>query len=118
MAHQPCKSRYNGPSTRNPAGPASGPRASAPHHPARTCQMPTRGLKETIPVDLVCRPGARGPRIVRAMRASEIRDLIRVKPVELDATRRRLSACHDIADLRATGRRLVPRPIFDYVEGG
>jgi len=52
------------------------------------------------------------------MRVSEIRDLIRVKPVELDATRRRLSVCHDIADLRATGRRLVPRPVFDYVDGG
>jgi len=47
-----------------------------------------------------------------------MRDLIRVKPVELDATRRRLSACHDIADLRATGRRLIPRPVFDYVDGG
>src|SRR5580704_1116813 len=52
------------------------------------------------------------------MRASEIRQLIHMKPVELDATRRRLSACHDIADLRATGRRLTPRPVFDYVEGG
>jgi L-lactate dehydrogenase (cytochrome) len=52
------------------------------------------------------------------MRASEIRDLIRVKPVELDATRRRLSACHDIADLRRVGRRLIPRPVFDYVDGG
>ena len=52
------------------------------------------------------------------MRASEIRDLIRLKPVELDATRRRLSACHDIADLRTMGRRLIPRPVFDYVDGG
>ena len=52
------------------------------------------------------------------MRPSEIRELIRVKPLELDATRRRLSACHDIADLRATGRRLIPRPVFDYVDGG
>ncbi len=41
-----------------------------------------------------------------------------MKPVELDATRRRLSACHDIADLRAAGRRLTPRPVFDYVDGG
>jgi L-lactate dehydrogenase (cytochrome) len=57
-------------------------------------------------------------RIVAAMRASEIRELIRVKPLELDATRRRLSACHDIADLRAAGRRLIPRPVFDYVDGG
>jgi len=52
------------------------------------------------------------------MKVSEIRDLIRVKPLELDATRRRLSACHDIADLRTTGRRLTPRPVFDYVDGG
>jgi len=52
------------------------------------------------------------------MRPSEIRELIRVKPIELDATRRRLSACHDIADLRATGSRLIPRPVFDYVDGG
>jgi L-lactate dehydrogenase (cytochrome) len=52
------------------------------------------------------------------MRASEVRDLIRLKPVELDTTRRRLSACHDIPDLRAMGRRLVPRPVFDYVDGG
>ncbi len=41
-----------------------------------------------------------------------------MKPVELDATRRRLSACHDISDLRAMGRRLTPRPVFDYVDGG
>jgi L-lactate dehydrogenase (cytochrome) len=41
-----------------------------------------------------------------------------MKPVQLDATRRRLSACHDIDDLRGMGRRLVPRPVFDYVDGG
>jgi L-lactate dehydrogenase (cytochrome) len=52
------------------------------------------------------------------MKASETRELIRMKPVELDAVRRRLAACHDIADLRATGRRLTPRPVFDYVDGG
>ena len=39
------------------------------------------------------------------MRASEIRQLIRMKPVELDTTRRRLGACHDIDDLRAMGER-------------
>src|SRR5215472_130043 len=60
----------------------------------------------------------RQPRIVRSMRPSEIRELIRVKPVEIDGTLRRLSACHDIADLRAAGRRLIPRPVFDYVDGG
>jgi L-lactate dehydrogenase (cytochrome) len=52
------------------------------------------------------------------MRASEIRQLIKMKPLEVDATRRRLAACHDIGDLRAAGRRLIPRPVFDYVDGG
>jgi L-lactate dehydrogenase (cytochrome) len=52
------------------------------------------------------------------MRASEIRSLIQLKPVELDATRRRLSACHDVHDLRVAARRLIPRPVFDYVDGG
>ncbi len=52
------------------------------------------------------------------MRVSEIRQLIKMKPVELDAARRRLSACHDVADLRAAGRRRTPRPVFDYVDGG
>jgi len=41
-----------------------------------------------------------------------------MQPVELDAVRRRLAACHDITDLQATGRRLTPRPVFDYVDGG
>jgi L-lactate dehydrogenase (cytochrome) len=62
--------------------------------------------------------GGAGSAIVPDMRASEIRQLIQMKPVELDATRRRLAACHDIADLRAMGRRLTPRPVFDYVDGG
>ena len=52
------------------------------------------------------------------MRPSEIRQLIKMKPVERDAARRRLSACHDIDDLRGMGRRLFPRPVFDYVDGG
>jgi len=55
---------------------------------------------------------------VKGKAVPEVRDLIRLKPVELDATRRRLSACHDVADLRAVGRRLIPRPVFDYVDGG
>ncbi|HEY1623770.1 MAG TPA: alpha-hydroxy acid oxidase [Streptosporangiaceae bacterium] len=51
------------------------------------------------------------------MRIGEIRELIQLKPAELNATRRRLAACHDIDDLRAAGRRLIPRPVFDYVDG-
>jgi len=51
------------------------------------------------------------------MKIGEIRDLIRMKPIELNSTRRRLSACHNIDDLRVTARRLIPRPVFDYVDG-
>jgi L-lactate dehydrogenase (cytochrome) len=56
-------------------------------------------------------------RIVRNMKIGEIRDLVRMKPVELNATTRRLSACHSIDDLRDAAGRLIPRPIFDYVDG-
>jgi L-lactate dehydrogenase (cytochrome) len=57
-------------------------------------------------------------RIVRDMRASEIRRLIQLKPFEPDAARRRLSACHDVFELRSAARRVIPRPVFDYVDGG
>src|SRR6266702_2739971 len=63
-------------------------------------------------------PAWAGWAMVPDMRASEIRQLIRMKPVELDTTRRRLGACHDIGDLRAMGRKLTPRPVFDYVDDG
>ena len=51
------------------------------------------------------------------MRIGEIRQLVQLQPAELNATRRRLAACHDIDDLRAAGRKLIPRPVFDYVDG-
>jgi len=40
-----------------------------------------------------------------------------MRAVELDGTKRRLAACHDVADLRRAARRLIPAPVFDYVEG-
>lgn len=52
------------------------------------------------------------------MKAGDIRALIKVRPPEPDPVRRRLRNCHDIADLRAAARRLTPRPVFDYVDGG
>jgi L-lactate dehydrogenase (cytochrome) len=48
----------------------------------------------------------------------EVRDLIQLRPAEVNAVRRRLAACHDISDLRAAARRTIPRPVFDYVDGG
>jgi L-lactate dehydrogenase (cytochrome) len=52
------------------------------------------------------------------MKPREIRQLVRMRPADLDANRRRLSRCHDVQDLRASAQRRTPRPVFDYVDGG
>lgn len=49
---------------------------------------------------------------------SEVRALVRVRRPQLRAVPRRLAACHDVEDLRHAARRIVPRPVFDYVDGG
>jgi L-lactate dehydrogenase (cytochrome) len=51
------------------------------------------------------------------MNLREMRKLVRMRSVELDATRRRLAGCHDVSDLRSAARRRIPRPVFDYVDG-
>ena len=51
------------------------------------------------------------------MRVREMRRLVQLRPVTLDATERRLAACYDVADLRRVARRRIPRPVFDYVDG-
>jgi len=54
----------------------------------------------------------------RLVNLSEIRALVRVRQPELRAARRRLARCHDLEDLRRAARRVIPRPVFDYVDGG
>jgi L-lactate dehydrogenase (cytochrome) len=51
------------------------------------------------------------------MKVREMRKLVRLRSVDLDATRRRLAACYDVSDLRRVARRRIPRPVFDYVDG-
>jgi L-lactate dehydrogenase (cytochrome) len=46
-----------------------------------------------------------------------MRQIVQLRSLELDATKRRLAACYDIADLRNVARRRIPRPVFDYVDG-
>jgi L-lactate dehydrogenase (cytochrome) len=46
-----------------------------------------------------------------------MRKIVRLRSVELDGTRRRLAACHDVPDLRRVAQRRTPRPVFDYVDG-
>ncbi|MBO0802326.1 MAG: alpha-hydroxy-acid oxidizing protein [Nocardiopsaceae bacterium] len=52
------------------------------------------------------------------MRLRDMRELVRLRPIDLDATRRRLAGCHDVSDLRRAARKRIPRPVFDYVDGG
>lgn len=51
------------------------------------------------------------------MRYREIRELIRLRPVEPDRDRRVVSRCHDLADLRRAARRRLPGPVFGYIDG-
>ena len=51
------------------------------------------------------------------MNLDEIRQIIRMAPIEPDRVRRRLSHCHSIDDLRAAARRVLPRSVFGYVDG-
>src|ERR1700691_3780720 len=51
------------------------------------------------------------------MRVREMRKLVQLRAVTLDATARRLGACYDVADLRRAAKRRIPRPVFDYVDG-
>jgi L-lactate dehydrogenase (cytochrome) len=53
----------------------------------------------------------------RLPRWSELRPLLRPRPVVLEPTERRLSRALTIADLRAAARRRTPRAVFDYTDG-
>lgn len=50
-------------------------------------------------------------------RWSELKPLLRPKPVTLNATDRRLAQALTIADLRTVARRRTPRSVFDYTDG-
>jgi L-lactate dehydrogenase (cytochrome) len=56
-------------------------------------------------------------RIVANMRVQEMRKLVQLRGVTFDPVARRLSACHDVFDLRLAAKRRIPRPVFDYVDG-
>jgi L-lactate dehydrogenase (cytochrome) len=58
------------------------------------------------------------PRTARRLpRWSELRPLLRPRPLQLDPTQRRLSRALTIADLRAAAKRRTPRAVFDYTDG-
>ena len=50
-------------------------------------------------------------------RWSELKPLLRPKPLELDARQRRLDAALTIADLRRVAKRRTPPSVFDYTDG-
>ena len=53
----------------------------------------------------------------RLPRWSELRPLLRPRPIQLDPTDRRLARALTIADLRVAARRRTPRAVFDYTDG-
>jgi L-lactate dehydrogenase (cytochrome) len=53
----------------------------------------------------------------RIPRWSELRELVRPRRLEGDATDRRLARAVTVGDLREVARRQVPRAVFDYVDG-
>ncbi|HUC13456.1 MAG TPA: alpha-hydroxy acid oxidase [Acidimicrobiales bacterium] len=52
------------------------------------------------------------------MRLSEIKEMVQLRPIEWDATTRRLNACLSIEDLRRLAQRRLPAVVFDYIDGG
>ena len=48
---------------------------------------------------------------------SELKPLLRPKPITVNATERRLEKALTIADLRAIAKRRTPRSVFDYTDG-
>jgi L-lactate dehydrogenase (cytochrome) len=53
----------------------------------------------------------------RLPRWSELRPLVRTRPVHSDRVERRLARAATIGDLRELARRRTPRSVFDYVDG-
>jgi L-lactate dehydrogenase (cytochrome) len=51
-------------------------------------------------------------------RGGALRSVLRFKPIERDANRRRLARVASVSDLRRIARRRLPRGVFDYVDGG
>ena len=47
-----------------------------------------------------------------------LRSVLRFRPIELDAAKRRLQRAANVADLREIARRRLPRGVFDYIDGG
>jgi L-lactate dehydrogenase (cytochrome) len=54
---------------------------------------------------------------LRLPRWSELRPLLRPRPLQLDPTQRRLSRALTIADLRTAAKRRTPQAVFDYTDG-
>lgn len=52
------------------------------------------------------------------MRLRDVRQLIQATAREPFGSRRPLGNCHDVLALREAARRRIPRPVFDYVDGG
>jgi L-lactate dehydrogenase (cytochrome) len=76
------------------------------------------GMARTVVRDGAGTAGPARPATGRHLpRWSELRPLLRPRPLELNPTERRLSRSLTVADLRTVARRRTPRAVFDYTDG-
>ena len=54
----------------------------------------------------------------RLPRWAELRPLLRTKPIDLRRGRRRIADAATVDDLRILARKVTPRAVFDYTDGG
>lgn len=47
-----------------------------------------------------------------------LRSTVRLRPITVDRVQRRLRSSVTVADMRRTARRVLPRGVFDYIDGG
>jgi L-lactate dehydrogenase (cytochrome) len=52
------------------------------------------------------------------MKPEEVRDTLRLRRVEWNRNDRVLARAHDIDDFRTEAKRVLPKAVFDYLEGG
>lgn len=52
------------------------------------------------------------------MKLTDLRELVSLRPLELNPERRRLNACLTVHDVAHEARRRLPRAVADYVDGG
>ncbi|WP_109474349.1 alpha-hydroxy acid oxidase [Ornithinimicrobium cavernae] len=79
---------------------------------SRSLDRPDADPTAEHPASAPARPRRRLPRW------SELKPLVQLEPVDVRPGRRRLQRAATVTDLREAAARRVPRPVFEFVDGG